>query len=157
MSERVIPQAGEKAPSLRLKDAAGRTHALTQHAGRKVIVYFYPKDDTPGCTTQACDFRDAMSRLEQLGVDVIGVSPDESEHHARFAEKHGLPFTLLSDPDHDTMEAWGAWGEKTLYGKATSGVIRSSYLIDSRGKIVKAWPNVKAKGHVAQVISALEG
>ncbi|KJR42119.1 peroxiredoxin [Candidatus Magnetoovum chiemensis] len=120
-----------------------------------VVLYFYPKDNTPGCTTQACDFRDSLNRLKQRAI-VIGVSPDSIESHKRFKEKHSLTFPLLSDGAHKVMEDYEAWGEKKLYGKSTTGVIRSTYIISSEGKILRKWRNVKAKGHVDKVLTELE-
>jgi peroxiredoxin Q/BCP len=156
MSPRTTPAVGAKAPSFALPDSNGKKHSLSQHAGRKVVVYFYPKDDTPGCTIEACDFRDHMGRLTGRGVDVIGISPDTSTSHARFANKYGLPFTLLADPDKAAVRAYGAWGQKNMYGKTVEGVIRSTYVIDEQGRVAHAWPNVKAQGHVDEVLAWLE-
>jgi peroxiredoxin Q/BCP len=156
MAERTVPPTNRKAPAFTLADDAGKKHALKDYLGQNVVLYFYPKDDTPGCTVEACDFRDAMDAIADHGAVVIGISPDSSASHDKFRKKHKLPFTLLADPDKATMMKYGAWGEKTLYGKKTTGVIRSTFLIDDGGKIVHVWPNVKAKGHVAQVIAKLE-
>ena len=151
---------GQKAPDFCLKgiDEKGqeREFCLKDFRGRKVILYFYPKDNTPGCTTEACDFRDNLGVLSEKGYVVIGVSPDSIKSHKNFKEKHGLNFILLSDPDKKVAEAFGAYGEKKMYGKTTKGIIRSTFIIDEEGKVVKAWRNVKAKGHVAQVLKEIE-
>src|SRR5262245_19026411 len=117
MAERKVPEVGARAPEIKLADADGKTHSLKDYAGKRVVLYFYPKDDTPGCTVEACDFRDAMASLKKQGVAVIGVSPDSAASHARFRDKHELNFSLLADPERKVLEAYGAWGEKTLYGK----------------------------------------
>jgi len=147
---------GKSAPAFTLPDADGNKVALKDFAGRHVIVYFYPRDDTPGCTKEACGFRDNWKALQKLGVVVLGVSPDDGESHRRFAAKYNLPFVLLSDPGHKVMEKYGAWGEKTMYGKKTTGVIRSSVWIGADGKVKKHWRRVgKAEAHPAQVLAAL--
>jgi thioredoxin-dependent peroxiredoxin len=143
---------GDKAPAFTLPDAEGNKTSLSSFAGKKVVVYFYPRDDTPGCTKEACQFNDALSQFEGLGVPVIGISPDKAASHVKFRDKYGLRFTLLSDPEHTVMAAYGAWGEKTMYGKVTTGVIRSTFLIDEKGKVVRAWYHVKADGHAAKVL-----
>ena len=148
-------EPGIKAPNFTLPDADGKQVSLADFAGNKVVVYFYPRDDTPGCTKEACQFNDALSQFEGLGVPVIGISPDKSASHAKFRDKYGLRFALLSDPDHGVMEKYGAWGEKTLYGKVTTGVIRSTFLVDEKGKVARAWYHVKADGHAAKVLEAL--
>jgi peroxiredoxin Q/BCP len=151
-------QAGEPAPPFELTDAKGKPVALEDLAGRHVVLYFYPKDDTPGCTKEACGFRDAWDDLQQLGVVVLGVSPDSADSHARFAEKYRLPFPLLSDPDKRVMQAYGAWGEKTSYGKKTTGVIRSTVWIGPDGRVRRHWPRVAdAETHPDQVLAALRG
>ena len=147
-------EPGAKAPAFTLPDADGNPVSLSSFAGSKVVIYFYPRDDTPGCTKEACQFNDALSQFEGLGVPVIGISPDKAASHARFRDKYGLRFALLSDPDHGVMESYGAWGEKTLYGKVTTGVIRSTFLVDEKGKIARAWYHVKADGHAAKVLEA---
>ena len=144
--------AGAKAPAFTLPDADGNKVSLSDYAGQKVVVYFYPRDDTPGCTKEACQFNDALSQFEGLGVPVIGISPDKQASHIRFRDKYGLRFPLLSDPEHKVMEKYGAWGEKMMYGKATTGVIRSTFLIDEKGKVARAWYSVKADGHAAKVL-----
>ena len=145
-------ESGAKAPAFTLPDADGTKVSLSGFAGRKVVVYFYPRDDTPGCTKEACQFNDALSQFEGLGIPVIGISPDKQAAHVKFRDKYGLQFPLLSDPDHTVMEKYGAWGEKTMYGKVTTGVIRSTFLIDEKGKIARAWYHVKADGHAAKVL-----
>ncbi|RLJ70267.1 peroxiredoxin Q/BCP [Hydrogenivirga caldilitoris] len=151
---------GDKAPDFCLKgiDEKGeeREFCLKDFKGRKLILYFYPKDDTPGCTVEACDFRDNLNPLVSKGYLVVGVSPDSVSSHKKFKEKHGLNFPLLSDPDKKVAEAYGAYGEKKMYGKVTKGIIRSTFLIDEEGRIAKAWYNVKAKGHVEKLLKELE-
>jgi peroxiredoxin Q/BCP len=147
-------EAGAKAPAFTLTDAEGKKVSLSDFAGQKVVVYFYPRDDTPGCTKEACQFNDALTQFEGLNVSVIGISGDGATSHAKFRDKYGLKFALLSDPDKKVMEKYGAYGEKTLYGKKTVGVIRSTFLIDEKGKIAKAWYSVKADGHAGKVLEA---
>ncbi len=151
---------GEKAPDFCLKgiDEKGeeRDFCLKDFRGEKLILYFYPKDDTPGCTTEACDFRDNLSQLNSLGIKVVGVSPDSINSHKKFKEKYNLNFTLLSDPDHSVASAYGAYGEKKMYGKTKMGIIRSTFLIDEEGRLQKAWYNVKAKGHVEKILKELK-
>lgn len=149
-------QAGDDAPDFALSDGEGNTWTLTDLKGRKAILYFYPADDTPGCTAQACDFRDSMAPLTKAGYTVLGVSPQSADSHQRFAQKYSLNFPLLIDEDHSVAEAYGAWGEKTNYGKTYEGLIRSTFVVDPDGKIVEAQYNVKAKGHVARLREALE-
>lgn len=146
---------GDKAPAFSLPTADGKTVSLADFKGQTVVVYFYPAAMTPGCTTEACDFRDSLSSLAAHDVAVVGISPDKPEKLAKFAERDGLTFPLLSDPDHAVMEAYGAWGEKTMYGKKVTGVIRSTFVIDGAGKIEQAMYNVRAKGHVAKVRATL--
>ncbi len=126
--------------------------SLSDFAGQTVVVYFYPRDDTPGCTKEACQFNDALAKFRRLKVPVIGISPDKQASHVKFRDKYGLKFPLLSDPDHTVMEKYGAWGEKVMYGKPTTGVIRSTFLIDEKGKVARAWYSVKADGHAAKVL-----
>lgn len=142
---------GTPAPDFSLTDHQGRTLSLADYAGQQVILYFYPKASTPGCTTQACDFRDNLASLTSHGYQVVGVSPDPVEALAKFAEKQELPFPLLSDSDHAVAETYGAWGEKKNYGKTYVGLIRSTFLIDAEGTIQLAQYNVRAKGHVAKL------
>jgi peroxiredoxin Q/BCP len=142
---------GDKAPAFSLPDADGNTVKLSDYKGRKVIVYFYPAASTPGCTKQACDFRDSLAPLNEAGLDVVGISPDKPAKLAKFRDAEGLTFPLLSDPDREVLTAWGAFGEKTMYGKTVQGVIRSTFVVDESGKIEVAQYNVKATGHVAKL------
>jgi thioredoxin-dependent peroxiredoxin len=142
---------GDDAPAFSLPDADGNTVSLADFAGRKVIVYFYPAASTPGCTKQACDFRDSLAELEGAGLDVVGISPDKPAKLAKFRDAENLTFPLLSDPDRGVLEAWGAFGEKSMYGKTVQGVIRSTFVVDEQGKIEVAQYNVKATGHVAKL------
>jgi len=147
---------GKKPPAFSLRDAAGKSVALDDFKGKDVVVYFYPKDDTPGCTKEACGFRDLWKALQRAGVVVLGVSADSPETHAKFAAKYRLPFTLLSDPDRAVMEAWGAYGEKMMYGKKTKGVIRSTVWIGRDGTVRKHWKRVSdAARHPQQVWDAV--
>ncbi|MFP5022701.1 thioredoxin-dependent thiol peroxidase [Pseudonocardia phyllosphaerae] len=141
-------QAGDTAPDFTLDDADGKPVSLADHRGRKVIVYFYPAAGTPGCTKEACDFRDNLTDLDGAGIDVLGISPDSPEKLAKFRDAEGLTFPLLADPDKAVLEAWGAYGEKKLYGKTVTGVIRSTFLVGEDGTIEDAKYNVKATGHV---------
>lgn len=143
--------AGKKAPAFTLPNQDDEKVRLADLAGRWVVLYFYPRDDTPGCTTEACDFTASIADFQNLEAVVLGVSPDSTESHRKFIAKHGLSITLLSDPDHKAMEKYGAWGEKSMYGKTSEGVIRSTVLIDPTGKVAHHWPNVRAKGHVEKV------
>jgi peroxiredoxin Q/BCP len=142
---------GDPAPEFTLADADGKDVSLKDFRGRKVVVYFYPAAMTPGCTTQACDFRDSLDSLAAAGVTVLGISPDKPEKLAKFRERDRLTFPLLSDPDRATLEAYGAYGEKTMYGKKVVGVIRSTFVVDEDGAIEIAQYNVKASGHVAKL------
>jgi peroxiredoxin Q/BCP len=149
-------EPGDKAPAFTLTDAGGRTISLNDLAGRHVILYFYPQDDTPGCTKEACGFRDAWEDLRALGAVVLGVSADDAASHARFASKYSLPFTLLSDPDRMVMRAYGAYGEKTMYGRKVVGVIRSTVWIGPDGRVRRHWARVaNAADHPAKVLAAL--
>ena len=150
-----MPTAGDLAPEVALPDEHDTVHRLEDRRGSWTVVYFYPADDTPGCTTEACQFRDLHDDIGGLDAEIWGVSPDGAGSHAAFRAKFGLPFTLLSDEDHAVAEAWGAWGEKLNYGKRNMGIIRSSWLIDPDGRVAVAWPKVKADGHAAQVVEAL--
>lgn len=150
-------EEGKPAPQFTLTDADGNKVALKDFRGRNVIVYFYPKDDTPGCTKEACGFRDLWSDIEETGAVVLGVSPDDGASHRKFADKYELPFTLLSDPDKKVMTKYGAWGEKMMYGKKTTGVIRSTVWIGPTGRVVKHWRKVpKAADHPQKVLEALQ-
>ena len=151
-----IPQPGDQAPEVALPDETGTTHRLSDRRGSWTVVYFYPKDDTPGCTTEACAFRDLHSDFTGADAAIWGISPDGSGAHAAFRAKYGLPFTLLSDEDHAVAEAYGAGREKTNYGKTYMGIGRSSFLVGPDGRVVRTWANVKAEGHAEQVREALE-
>jgi thioredoxin-dependent peroxiredoxin len=142
---------GDKAPAFSLPDADGNTVSLADYKGRKVIVYFYPAASTPGCTKEACDFRDNLRDLNDAGLDVVGISPDKPAKLAKFRDEQKLTFPLLSDPDRKVLSAWGAYGEKTMYGKAVQGVIRSTFVVDEKGKIAAAQYNIRATGHVAKL------
>jgi peroxiredoxin Q/BCP len=148
-------EPGRKAPAFALKDQNGTIHRLSDYAGRPVILYFYPKDDTPGCTQEACDFRDALPRFEALGAAVLGVSILDEKSKARFAAKHGVRFPLLADADHAVAEKYGVWQKKSRYGRSYMGIARTTYLIDGNGRVVRRWDNVKVPGHVAEVQDAL--
>lgn len=148
-------EIGAKAPAFTLVTDQGTKAKLSDFKGSPVVLYFYPKDDTPGCTKEACAFRDASKELKKLGAVVLGVSPDSSESHAKFRDKYSLNFTLLADQDHALAEAYGAWREKNMYGKKSMGVQRSTYLIDASGKVAKVWKKVSVDGHDAQVLEAL--
>lgn len=151
-----MPTAGDLAPEVALPDENGTVHRLSDRRGSWTVVYFYPKDDTPGCATEACEFRDVNAAVEDRGAAIWGISRDGQDSHAAFRSKYDLPFTLLSDPDHAVTEAWGAWQLKVSYGKEAMGVVRSSFLVDPDGVIVKAWPKVSPEGHAAEVLEALE-
>jgi peroxiredoxin Q/BCP len=142
---------GDPAPEFSLSDADGNTVSLADYRGRKVIVYFYPAAMTPGCTTEACDFRDSLDSLHGAGYMVLGISPDPPAKLAQFRERDHVTFPLLSDPDRAVLQAYGAWGEKTMYGKTVTGVIRSTFVVDADGLVESAQYNVKASGHVAKL------
>ncbi|MCA9757633.1 MAG: thioredoxin-dependent thiol peroxidase [Candidatus Eisenbacteria bacterium] len=148
-------EVGKKAPAFTLQNQDGEKVALTGLAGSWVVLYFYPKDDTPGCTIEACDFTSGLAGFQELDAVVLGCSPDSPESHQKFIEKYDLEITLLSDPKHTVMEKYGAWGEKTLYGKKSLGVLRSTVLIDPSGKVAHHWKSVKAQGHAAKVAETL--
>jgi len=150
-----VIEVGKPAPDFSLVADDGRTVSLKGLRGKRVVLYFYPKDDTPGCTVEACSFRDRLPDVSSYGAVVLGVSRDDTGSHVKFREKYHLNFPLLSDPDASVHRAYGAWGEKTMYGKTTEGVIRSTVLIDERGRVAKHWPRVKAEGHAAEVLEAL--
>ena len=143
--------AGDTAPDFTLPDADGKPVSLADYRGRRVVVYFYPAAGTPGCTKQACDFRDSLAELNGAGLDVLGISPDKPAKLAKFRDKDGLTFPLLSDADKDVLNAWGTFGEKQMYGKTVTGVIRSTFVVDPEGKIEVAQYNVRATGHVAKL------
>jgi peroxiredoxin Q/BCP len=149
-------EKGSKAPAFTLTDVDGKKVKLSQLKGSPVVLYFYPKDDTPGCTKEACAFRDRKQQLAKLGAHVFGVSPDSVESHVKFRDKYKLNFPLLADPDHSVAEKYGAWREKNMYGKKSMGVQRSTFLIDADGNVAKVWKRVKVEGHDQQVLDALK-
>ena len=149
-------EEGEKAPPFTLEADNGETVKLADLQGTPVVLYFYPKDDTPGCTKEACAFRDQQSELQQLGAKVFGVSPDDVASHEKFRDKYGLNFPLLADPDHQVAEKYGAWREKNSYGKTSLGIQRSTFLIDREGRVAKLWKAVKVDGHDQHVIAAIK-
>jgi thioredoxin-dependent peroxiredoxin len=149
-------EEGKKAPAFTLQSDAGEKVKLADLQGSPVVLYFYPKDDTPGCTKEACAFRDQKTALKKLGAIVLGVSPDDEASHAKFRDKYELNFPLLADHDHKIAEKYGAWREKNMYGKKSMGVQRSTFLIDAQGVVVKVWKKVQVDGHDQQVIDALK-
>ena len=149
-------EVGKKAPAFTLESSDGGKVKLADFAGKIVVLYFYPRDNTPGCTVEAQEFRDAVPALKKLGAVVLGVSKDSIASHCKFRDKYELSFPLLTDADGKVMEAYGAWGEKTLYGKKMLGIIRSTVVIGKDGKVVKHWPKVSVKGHVADVVEAVK-
>jgi peroxiredoxin Q/BCP len=148
-------EVGEKAPEFTAPADGGGKIKLTDLRGKKVILYFYPKDNTPGCTTEACDFRDNMASLTQQGVAVLGVSPDSVASHDKFKSKFDLPFPLISDPQHEIAEAYGVWREKSLYGRKFMGIVRSTFVIDEQGKIAEIYRKVRVKNHVDSLVEGL--
>lgn len=148
-------ETGTKAPDFKLEDSQKRRVSLRDFRGKKVVLYFYPKDDTPGCTVEACGFRDDYSQYTSQGAAVIGISPDDTDSHARFAQKYDLPFFLLADPDHKIAEAYGVWKEKTQYGRTYWGIERTTFVIDEQGQIVKVFPRVRPQDHSREVLEAL--
>lgn len=147
--------AGDTAPDFELPDQDGNIVSLSGLRGQPALLYFYPRDETPGCTIQAQHIRDSWADFIEAGVAVLGVSPDTVDSHRSFCDNHDLPHTLLADPDHAVMEAYGAWGEKTLYGKTSIGPIRSSVLIDAEGTVVKVWKRAQAKAHAERALKAI--
>ena len=150
-------QAGTKAPDFSLPDQNGKLHTLSEYAGKKVILYFYPKDNTPGCTKQACGFSELYPQFTQKGAVVLGISKDSVASHQKFAQKYDLPFILLSDPELQAIQAYGVWHEKKLYGKVSMGVVRTTYIIDEQGVIEKVMPKVKPDTNAADVLACLAG
>jgi peroxiredoxin Q/BCP len=146
---------GKKAPSFSLNDQEGKTHRLADYAGRPVVLYFYPKDDTPGCTTEACAFRDNLPQFKKSKAAVLGVSILDQASKARFAAKHDLNFPLLADADHEVADKYGVWQQKSLYGRKFMGLARTTYLVGADGKIAKRWDNVKVKNHAEDVLAAV--
>ncbi len=148
-------EIGTKAPAFALSNQSGKTISLKDFSGERFVIYFYPADDTPGCTKEACQFNDGLGAYRKLGVRVIGVSPDGAEKHVAFRKKYGLTFDLLSDPEKKVMTSYGAYGEKMMYGKKVTGVIRSTFVIGPSGRIEHAWYNVRADGHADKVLATL--
>jgi len=148
--------AGVEAPDFNLADHNETMHKLSDCRGKPVVLYFYPKDDTPGCTKEACGFRDDYDVYEQSGVVILGISPDSPKKHAKFKEKYNLPFTLLADEDHQVCDLYGTWGLKKSRGREYEGVLRTTFLIDAQGRIVKIFKNVKPEGHSAEILDALK-
>jgi peroxiredoxin Q/BCP len=146
---------GSPAPAFELDGDDGKKYRLADLKGKPVVVYFYPKDDTPGCTREACAFRDRKKEIERLGAVVLGVSPDDADSHAKFRKKFDLNFPLLVDDDHELADQFGAWREKNMYGKKSMGIVRSTFLIDRDGKVAKAWRKVNVDGHDEQVLAAI--
>ncbi len=151
-----IPTAGELAPEIALPDENGTIHRLSDQRGRWTVVYFYPADDTPGCTVEACEFRDANDTITERGADVWGISPQGAKSKRSFREKFGLPFLLLADTDHAVADAWGSWVEKKNYGKTYMGTARRTFLVDPQGLVARSWEKVKPEGHAAEVLAALD-
>lgn len=154
-------ELGRKAPAFSLKDEDGIKHSLSEYTGKSVVLYFYPKDDTSGCTKQACQFRDALPRFKRSKAVVLGVSPDDETSHRRFIDKHDLNFTLLADPkdakgNPKVCTKYGVWQEKSMYGRKYMGVVRTTYLIDGNGKVVERWDKVKVPGHADEVLAAVK-
>lgn len=150
-----IPTVGDPAPEVALEDESGTQHRLSDQTGRWTILYFYPTDDTPGCTVEACEFRDANDTIHERGADVWGVSPQAAPSKRAFREKFHLPFTLLADVNHEAADAYGSWVEKQNHGKTYWGTARRTFLIDPDGKVARTWPKVKPEGHAAEVLAAL--
>jgi peroxiredoxin Q/BCP len=148
-------EVGAKAPQFALANQAGKTISLKDFSGERFVIYFYPADDTPGCTKEACQFNDGLAAFRKLGVKVIGVSPDGAEKHVAFRKKYGLTFDLLSDPDRSVMTNYGAYGEKMMYGKKVTGVIRSTFVVGPTGRVEHAWYGVRADGHADKVLATL--
>lgn len=146
---------GQTAPAFTLKDQFGQTHKLADCRGRWVVLYFYPRDHTPGCTTQACGFRDHYEPLRGLGAKVFGISPDDAKSHGRFADKYTLPFPLLVDPDNKVATKYGVWREKHMYGRKHMGIVRTTYLIGPSGKVARRWDKVRVAGHVEEVVAVV--
>lgn len=147
---------GQVAPDISLVNAQGNTVNLADFQGKKVVLYFYPKDATPGCTTEACDFRDKHADFSEVNAVILGVSPDDEKSHSKFIAKHGLPFELLVDADHALAESYGVWVLKKMYGKEYMGIERSTFLIDEQGIVVKEWRKVKVKNHIEEVLSSIK-
>ncbi|HAF47751.1 MAG TPA: thioredoxin-dependent thiol peroxidase [Anaerolineaceae bacterium] len=151
----MVLSEGVKAPGFELLDSEGKLHKLSDYAGETIVVYFYPKDDTPGCTKEACSFRDSYADFKKAGVTIIGISPDKVESHKKFKEKYALPFTLLADPDHAVCEAFGVWGLKKSFGREYEGVFRTTFVIGPEGEIKRVFENVKPSDHSQEVLEAI--
>lgn len=151
----MMPPLGSSAPAFTLADQEGTLRSLKDYAGGMVVLYFYPRDNTPGCTTEACNFRDAYAKIRALGATVVGISPDSVESHSQFASTYALPITLLADPSRETIKKYGAWGKKTMYGKEYDGVLRCTMLIDAKGKIAKVYEKVSTEEHADEVLNDL--
>ena len=147
---------GFKVPDFNLVDQKGNILTLDSLSGKPAVLYFYPKDETPGCTVEACEFRDIYAEFSKLDCEVFGISPDDTNSHNKFINKHSLPFTLLCDSEKKMIKDYGVWGEKNMYGKKSMGIIRSTFLIDKDGKLIKKWSNVRAKGHAEKVVNELQ-
>ena len=148
-------EVGDKAPAFKAKNQEGEMVSLSDFKGKKLVLYFYPKDDTPGCTKEACSFRDGWSKFRKRGVAVLGVSTDDEKSHRKFAEKFSLPFPLLADPEKKIVTDYGVWGEKSMYGRKYMGTNRVTYLIDEKGKIAAVWPKVKPDGHADEILGSV--
>lgn len=151
----MVLSEGVKAPGFELLDSEGKLHKLSDYAGETIVVYFYPKDDTPGCTKEACSFRDSYADFKKAGVTIIGISPDKVESHKKFKEKYALPFTLLADPDHAVCEAFDVWGLKKSFGREYEGVFRTTFVIGPEGEIKRVFENVKPSDHSQEVLEAI--
>ena len=151
----MVLQEGTKAPDFELKDSEGITHKLSDYSGKSIVLYFYPKDDTPGCTKEACSFRDSYADFKKAGVTIIGISPDKVESHKKFKDKYSLPFTLLADPEHQVCKAFGVWGLKKSYGREYEGVYRTTFIIGPEGQIQRVFEKVKPSDHSQEVLREL--
>jgi peroxiredoxin Q/BCP len=152
-----VIEEGKPAPDFELESDSGETVKLSDFRGRSVVLYFYPKDDTPGCTTEACEFRDAYDVFRERGAEILGVSPDDVGSHGKFKTKYELPFTLLADPEHEVAEKYGVWGERSSYGKTSMGITRSTFIIDPDGNVARAMLGIKPAGHASEVLGSLAG
>jgi peroxiredoxin Q/BCP len=152
-----VIEEGKPAPDFELRTDAGETVKLSDLRGQPVVLYFYPKDDTPGCTTEACEFRDAYDVFRERGAEILGVSPDDVGSHGKFKTKYELPFTLLADPEHEVAEKYGVWGERSSYGKTSMGITRSTFIIDPDGNVARAMLGIKPAGHASEVLGSRAG